>query len=117
MRFSDWQALHDGSDIPVASGLFQVRVKGELLRYPLGKTAMFYYGYAANLEQGCQLFVGEILPLLAYPADELLLRTMATADVDARFRALLHKFSTSFGSLPKGNVAYLEVLQRQHGTS
>ena len=112
MRFSDWHDLDNTAGIPAETGLFQVRVKRALLAYPGGKTAMYYYGYAADLQQGCRQFIHEILPKLDITADGLLLRTMVTDDVAHKFQQLLQKFSLQFGALPHGNTAWLAILQQ-----
>ena len=111
MRFSDWLALDELQDLPEQSGLFQVRLKSGLLEYPVGKSAMFYYGYAENLKIGCQQFVDSILPKLGQNAHDLLLRTMPLEAMADRFKPLIQQFARNFGSLPKGNEIYLRILE------
>jgi len=108
MRYEAWRSL-DEIDIsaPQSSGLFQVKNKEGLLTYPTGKTAMFYYGYANNLNFGLRLFKQNVLPVLDVQ-ETLLARWMEAVDFESRFRRQLEQFASKFGSLPFGNDIYLK---------
>lgn|GEM_PF-2981983 len=108
MRYTDWVALEDVVDAPVDSGLFQVKVRDCLLSYPSGKSAMYYYGFAANLKEDVQRFKDEFVPILQADAMPLMVRWMAVADVQQRFRKHLNFFHENFGSLPAGNELWLQ---------
>jgi len=108
MRFSNWKSFDDITETaPVDSGLFQIRVREGLLNYPSGKSAMFYYGFAQNLQRGLLKFQQEILPLLEVNTDLLFIRWMAAPDIDTRFQSLVNAFVTNFGALPLGNAMLL----------
>jgi len=95
------------SHVPDASGLFQVRVREGLLSYPKGKSAMFYYGYADNLNRGLTKFCKEILPLQEINQELLFVRWMTAEDTTTRFQNYLNSFVTNFGTLPLGNEMLL----------
>ncbi|NIR49240.1 hypothetical protein GWO43_12220 [candidate division KSB1 bacterium] len=114
MRFSDWTTFDKlRSDAPTEGGLFQLKVKGGLLTYPDGKSAMFYYGFAGNLNQGLQNFRQKILPLLEVNEEMLYLRWLATEDREARFQNHLNSFHSQFGTLPLGNEMLLQKQSQQ----
>jgi hypothetical protein len=109
MRFSDWKSFDViSANAPVEGGLFQIRVREGLLNYPHGKSAMFYYGFAHNLQQGLIKFQADILPILELNAQALFIRWMPVPDFDARFQVLLNSFVSSFGALPLGNAMLLQ---------
>lgn len=109
MRFCEWQLLETISmAAPDEGGLFQIKIRDGLLKYPSGKSAMFYYGFATNLNRGLLKFLNEILPLLEASTDALVIRWMSAADFEARFQNLLNSFVSTFGALPLGNARLLE---------
>ncbi len=108
MRFCDWVPLEkSGAAVPDRPGIFQIRIEHGLIRYPQGKSAMFYYGYGPSLRQGVDAFRRRILPTLRRSEEELLVRWMETEEVEAHFRSYLARFATKFGSLPEGNEVQL----------
>jgi len=109
MRFTDWVTLDEVNvNAPAQPGLFQIKTDNSLLEYPTGKTAMFYYGFGANLKSGLKTFIAQILPKLG-PPDNLLIRWMETQDYKERFEKQLYNFELQFGSLPHGNVLFLKL--------
>ncbi len=109
MRFSEWKSLETISTMaPNDGGLFQIKVREGLLNYPTGKSAMFYYGFAINLNRGLLKFQNEILPLLEISTDALVIRWMSAADFETRFQSLLNSFVSNFGALPLGNAMLLQ---------
>lgn len=109
MRFSEWKSLETiSADAPHDAGLFQIKIREGLLNYPNGKSAMFYYGFAQNLNRGLLKFLSEILPLLEVNTDALFIRWMPASDSDARFQNLLNSFVANFGALPLGNAMLLQ---------
>lgn len=109
MRFGDWIALAEvGEEIPEVPGLFQIRIRHGWIVYPSGKSPMFYYGYAANLREGIEVFRRNLLPELGRSETELLLRWMEADRAEERFRSHLRRFVARFGSLPEGNARQLE---------
>ena len=108
-KFSDWISFGQiEKKFPKAPGLFQVKVKGGLLSYPKGKSAMFYYGYTSNLHRGAVNFRSKILPLLEVNEEALLIRWMSVKEVEAKFQLYLNTFYKRFGSLPLGNEMLLK---------
>lgn len=107
-RYSDWLPLKDAvPSLPPEAGIFQVKLKRGLLKYPSGRSAMLYYGYAENLQEGGRHFRQRVLPHISYSEDDLLLRYMPAADYAERFRAHLARFCSSFNAMPAGNEIYL----------
>lgn len=50
-QFSNWIPLTEGDvekSAPLKPAALQVKAAGELIDYPIGKSAMVWYGYAAN---------------------------------------------------------------------
>jgi hypothetical protein len=108
MRFCDWIPLSESTaTVPEEPGLFQVRLAHGLISYPGGKSAMFYYGYAADLRQGIEVFRDKILPRLGRSEAELLVRWLVTKETERKIRSLLGQFVTKFESLPQGNAVQL----------
>ena len=62
MEFTDWVTFQDMDNVPEAQGVFQIRILEGLLDYPTGKSTMFYYGYAENLNLNIAEFCTTILP-------------------------------------------------------
>ncbi len=113
MRYGNWiEAGSKELTIPKEAGLFQLRVAQCLLKYPKGRSAMFYYGYATNLQTGILQFEQNILPQLQ-TTSPLLLRWMVTDNTEAVFKKQMHRFQTKFGSLPAGNEVFLAGLNRK----
>ncbi|MFQ5651552.1 MAG: hypothetical protein ACE5IY_16575 [bacterium] len=108
MRFTDWVSLEHMEIAPSEPGLFQLKVQVGLLQYPLGKSAMFYYGYAEHLAYGLEKFRAEILPALEVDEEDLLVRWITPEDTLGRFKNHMDRFCASFGSLPLGNEALLQ---------
>ena len=114
MRFSDWLTFDEISEqVPVEPGLFQTKIRAGLLAYPRGKSAMFYYGYSADLNYGLQKFRQDILPGLKMQAETLLARWMAAEDFELRFKNQLDLFRSNFGSFPLGNEMRLRETGEQ----
>ena len=114
MRYSDWIAfdqIEEGA--PTEPGLFQVRIREGLINYPRGQSAMFYYGYAGNLERGLIKFRENILPLLEVNEEVLFVRWMPAEDTEACFQNYLNYFLTNFGSMPLGNEMLLRKKSEQ----
>ena len=108
MRFSEWKSLETiSAAAPHDGGLFQIKIRDGLLNYPTGKSAMFYYGFATNLNCGLFKFRNEILPLLEISMDALVIRWMSAVDTETRFQSLLNSFVSNFGALPLGNAMLL----------
>lgn len=113
-KFSDWVAFEQIKEkFPEAPGLFQVKVKGGLLSYPKGKSAMFYYGYTSNLRRGATNFRSKILPVLEVNEEVLLIRWMSVKEVEAKFQAYLSTFYKRFGSLPLGNEMLIKKTRQR----
>jgi len=110
VRYTDWVSLNELFDAPVSGGLFQIKIRDQLLLYPTGKSAMFYYGFAENLEDALRKFKDEFVPVLGADARTLMVRWMAVDGVTERFRKQLKLFHTNFGSLPEGNEIWLQKM-------
>lgn len=109
MRFTDWVPLDKKNiEIPGQPGLFQVRLEDSLLSYPTGKSAMYFYGYTDNLQQGFTNFQQAVLPNLDLCSSVLLMRWMQAEDFEDRFKRHLDAFYHKFGSYPQGNEAILK---------
>lgn len=108
MRFSDWVQFHKiRENVPAAAGLFQIKTCEGLLQYPRGRSSMYYYGYAKQLNEDLLRFRNEILKMLEVDEKELRVRWMVAADTVERFQKHLDRFYAQFGSLPMGNELFL----------
>lgn len=108
MRFSDWVQFHQiRENVPAAAGLFQIKTCEGLLQYPHGRSSMYYYGYAKQLNEDLLRFRNEILKMLEVDEGELLVRWVVAVDTVERFQKHLDRFHAQFGSLPLGNELFL----------
>ncbi len=87
--------------------MFQVKTDSGLLEYPIGRSAMFYYGYANQLDFGLREFRSNILPGLGQDERSLRVRWLTTDDTMGPFKRYINKFYRTFGSLPAGNETKL----------
>ncbi len=109
MRFSDWLTFDKiAEQVPKEPGLFQIKIREGLLSYPRGKSAMFYYGYSADLNYGLLKFSQDVLPHLKVGAEVLFARWMAAEDFEIRFKNQLDLFHSNFGSFPLGNEMLIQ---------
>jgi hypothetical protein len=98
MQFGRWIPLEEASrHAPVAAGVFQIRVKSGLIRYPRGQSAMVYYAASQNLEQAVSLFAQahREKPYLCRFAE------VAGGDPNPELSRLVSRFENRFGSPPR----------------
>lgn len=100
-RFSAWYPLADAHRYaPSAPGVFQIRQARGLFAYPRGKSAMLFYGHAADLAAGVRAFRERHPGLVG----EYLCRHQvfdAVGDAESLYRDLLARFHGRFGALPR----------------
>jgi hypothetical protein len=99
MQFCPWIALEDTpARVPKAPGVFQVRVKTGLIRYPRGQSAMVYYGASLQLDHDVTAFAHRHIgqPLLCRFAE-----VPAGTDPQPELERLLERFVRRFGSPPR----------------
>jgi hypothetical protein len=100
-RFSAWYPVHHAHrHAPSAPGVFQIRQARGLAVYPRGKSAMLFYGCAADLTAGVRDFHAR------HPghAGEYLCRHQvfdAVPAAESLYRELLARFHARFGALPR----------------
>jgi len=106
-RFGDWTELPVAEErAPAEPGVFQVRAKAGLLRYPRGRSAMLFYGAAQDLRAGIAAFRLQVVPRWEQPETALWIRWKPARDPDAALRAYLDLFQRRFGTLPARNPAF-----------
>jgi len=106
-RFGDWtEPAAAEATAPAEPGVFQVRAKAELLRYPRGKSAMLFYGAARDLRAGIAAFRLEVAPRWEEPETALWIRWKPARDSDAALCAYLDLFQRRFGALPARNPPF-----------
>ncbi|MFT7625977.1 MAG: hypothetical protein ACI9WU_005169 [Myxococcota bacterium] len=99
-RFSSWfRTAADGphDSVPI-SAVVQVKIVGDLVSYPNGKSAMIWYGATRDLKQ-C---VADELPRLAAsrPDHVVCWRFLPTPAPEEELAAVLGRFVRRFGSVP-----------------
>ncbi|MFQ5748310.1 MAG: hypothetical protein ACE5H3_02500 [Planctomycetota bacterium] len=105
-RFGDWAELAAAAEeAPPAPGIFQVRAKAGLLRYPRGRSAMLFYGAAPDLRAGVAVFRSEAVSHWEEPETALWIRWKPAREPEALLRAYLDLFRSRFGALPARNPA------------
>ncbi|HEX9794326.1 MAG TPA: hypothetical protein VGC54_10120 [Planctomycetota bacterium] len=104
--FGEWFELAAAAtSAPAAAGVFQVRLQQGLADYPDGRSAMLYYGRAADLSAGIAAFRARVVPTLEQDETALWVRWLAVDAPDLRLRQLFARFEARFGSLPFANAA------------
>lgn len=110
MRFGSWAPLPQQIPQAVAlappgPGLFQVRLRDHLRRYPTGHSAMVAYGGGADLPAAVRDFLRhDPAGQAALRRDDLLCRFAALDahhDADAALARLRAQFAERFGAPPK----------------
>jgi hypothetical protein len=99
-RFSRWSEHPD--EAPGGAAVVQVKVLGELLDYPSGKSAMVWYGVLADCT-AAELRV--VLDQLSetFASRSLVWRHLVAERPEARLGELLARFEDRFGA-PPGDV-------------
>lgn len=110
MEFTDWTPFQNFCKAPETTGVFQLRIDEGLLDYPTGKSTMFYFGYADNLNRNLDEFNKNILPYLDRTPDKLLLRWLPDPNAKARFEKRMNAFVNKFSCMPFGNEQWLKQL-------
>ncbi len=110
MEFTDWTPFQNFCKAPATTGVFQLRIDEGLLDYPTGKSTMFYFGYAENLNRSLDEFNKNILPYLDRTPDKLLLRWLPDPNAKARFEKRMNAFVNKFSCMPFGNEQWLKQL-------
>ena len=100
-RFSAWYPVeHAGQHTPSAPGVFQIRQARGLCVYPRGKSAMLFYGCAADLLAGVRDFRARH----PGPAGQQLCRHRVFDEeltAESLYLDVLARFHTRFGALPR----------------
>jgi hypothetical protein len=96
-RFSPWFA--SALEAPGGTAFVQVKVVGRLVEYPLGKSAMVWYGVISSCSPDALTRVlSELSTLL--PDRELVWRYLSSSTCEARHEALSARFRARFGAAP-----------------
>lgn len=110
MEFTEWTTFDKIHTAPKTQGVFQIRIDEGLLDYPTGKSTMFYYGYAENLNLNISEFQKTILPHLSIPEKNLLIRWLPASNAKTRFEQRMNAFIGKFSCMPYGNEEWLKHL-------
>lgn len=101
-RFCQWYPLADArARSPDAPGVFQVKVRGSLLSYPRGKSAMVHYGYGDALSSAVARTVATLGS--HSEAARFVCRHQITDDhgaAETLYRSVLDQFVRRFGQPP-----------------
>ncbi len=92
--FVHWYALADAAThAPHGSGVYQIKVPGQLIEYPAGKSAMVCYGSVPSLHDA----VLEVS--MAHPGD-FMCRHQSSDTPDVLLEFVLSQFVRRFGVMP-----------------
>jgi|GEM_PF-2616260 len=97
-RFSRWFPLD--APAPAVPGLVQLKIDGELVRYPTGASAMLRYDGGPSVAEAMSRAVGSLGE--RFPADRVRWRCQALPEgqVDAALAQLRARFVERFGAPP-----------------
>ncbi len=99
MRFCPWYPLAEAGDhTPATEGVLQLRLATGLVDYPRGKSAMVWYGHAADLRGVARALAA------AHPGRQLVCRHLIEIDLATDLPAFCAKlraeFVRRFGTVP-----------------
>jgi len=102
-RFSAWRPLALGAPALADHAVVQFKVLGRLLNYPLGQSAMVWYGVTPR--DGADLSALAARAREELPGATLVWRSLPTPDPERRLEPLLSAFRARFGGPPRCNRA------------